>query len=69
MVTTMTGDPVKSDDGGVNATLLMVEDDPRIRAALGMALADHGYRVVEAETGERALSILGRPSRMWCCSI
>jgi len=37
---------------------LMVEDDPRIRAALGMALVDQGYRVVEAETGERALRAL-----------
>jgi len=46
---------VKSDDGGANATLLMVEDDPRIRAALGMALVDQGYRVIEADTGEQAL--------------
>lgn len=35
--------------------MLMVEDDPRIRAALGMALVDQGFRVVEADTGERAL--------------
>lgn len=46
---------MKNEDCGAGATLLMVEDDPRIRAALGMALVDQGYRVVEADSGERAL--------------
>jgi DNA-binding response OmpR family regulator len=35
--------------------LLLVEDDQRIRQALGLALADEGYDVVEAESGEEAL--------------
>ncbi|HEY0637640.1 MAG TPA: response regulator transcription factor [Pseudonocardiaceae bacterium] len=39
-------------------TVLLVEDDSRIRQALGLALADEGYRVTEAETGERALELL-----------
>jgi two-component system, OmpR family, response regulator MtrA len=39
-------------------TLLLVEDDARIREALGLALTDEGYRVIEAGTGEQALSLL-----------
>lgn len=38
--------------------LLMVEDDERIRLALGLALADEGCVVVEAPSGETALSIV-----------
>jgi DNA-binding response OmpR family regulator len=40
------------------ATLLLVEDDARIREALRLALTDEGYRVIEAGTGEHALAIL-----------
>jgi DNA-binding response OmpR family regulator len=39
-------------------TVLLVEDDARIRSALRLALADEGYHVVEAATGERALELL-----------
>lgn len=39
-------------------TLLLVEDDARIRSALRMALVDLGYRVLEATTGEQALQLL-----------
>lgn len=42
----------------MTATLLLVEDDPRIRGALGMALTDRGYRVEEAASGEQALQRL-----------
>ncbi len=45
-------------DVGVIATLLLVEDDARIREALRLALTDEGYRIVEATTGERALEWL-----------
>ena len=38
--------------------LLMVEDDERIRLALRLALADEGCVVVEAPSGEAALSIV-----------
>ncbi len=50
-------------DTGMPITLLLVEDDPRIRGALRLALADEGYRVVEAATGEQALDHLaaGQP--------
>src|SRR5690348_11495353 len=38
--------------------VLLVEDDHRIRQALGLALRDQGHDVVEAETGEDALQRL-----------
>ena len=40
--------------------LLLVEDDPRIRGALVLGLADEGYEVVEAGSGESALRMLDR---------
>ena len=43
---------------GMTTTALLVEDDPRIRGALRMALTDEGYQVVEAATGEQALAHL-----------
>jgi two-component system, OmpR family, response regulator MtrA len=42
----------------VRTRLLMVEDDERIRMALGLALADEGCDVVEAASGEEALHLL-----------
>jgi DNA-binding response OmpR family regulator len=39
-------------------TLLLVEDDARIREAMRLALADEGFQVVEAATGEQALERL-----------
>jgi two-component system response regulator MtrA len=62
-----TGPRCLADDGGcdvdmtattMGSTLLLVEDDARIREALRLALADEGYRVVEAGTGEQALALL-----------
>jgi two-component system response regulator MtrA len=41
----------------VKTRLLLVEDDERIRQALGLALADEGCDVAEAESGERALRV------------
>jgi two-component system, OmpR family, response regulator MtrA len=38
--------------------LLLVEDDPRIRSALGLGLVDEGYDVVEAGSGETALKLI-----------
>ena len=43
------------DDAGVNHTVLLVEDDARIRAVMRMSLEEEGYRVREAENGEQAL--------------
>ncbi|HWM03302.1 MAG TPA: response regulator transcription factor, partial [Actinophytocola sp.] len=42
----------------MTTTLLLVEDDPRIREALRLALVDEGYQVLEAATGEDALARL-----------
>ena len=43
----------------MEARLLLVEDDERMRQALGLALADEGCDVVEAASGEQALGLLG----------
>jgi DNA-binding response OmpR family regulator len=42
----------------MTTTLLLVEDDARIRKALRLALTDEGYHVIEAGTGEQALERL-----------
>ena len=42
--------------------LLLVEDDPRIRGALVLGLADEGYQVDEAGSGESAVRLLERQS-------
>ena len=46
----------------MNARLLLVEDDARIRLALRLALADEGCEVVEAASGEEALELLASVS-------
>jgi len=46
----------------VEARLLLVEDDERIRLALGLALEDEGCQVVEAASGEEALELLASTS-------
>jgi two-component system, OmpR family, response regulator MtrA len=38
--------------------VLLVEDDERIRQALGLALADEGFEVVGTATGEEALELV-----------
>ena len=45
----------------MNATLLLVEDDARIRQALALALEDEGYQVVGTASGEDALLRLASP--------
>lgn len=42
----------------MRARLLLVDDDERIRQALGLALADEGCDVVPAASGEEALALL-----------
>ena len=39
--------------------VLLVDDDPRIRTSLSEALADFGFQVDLAESGEAALSLMG----------
>ncbi|UJR84544.1 response regulator [Sandaracinus amylolyticus] len=43
---------------GGTETILVLEDDPAVRATVSDLLRDLGYRVIEAESGPRALEIL-----------
>ena len=42
-------------DRGVSTSVLLVEDDPDVRAMLRLLLEDENYRVFEAADAERAL--------------
>jgi diguanylate cyclase (GGDEF)-like protein len=44
----------------MNATLLVVDDDPMSREVLARRLARRGYRMLVADSGEAALDIAGR---------
>ncbi|MGV1003458.1 MAG: response regulator [Candidatus Nanopelagicales bacterium] len=39
----------------MSKAVMVVEDDPEIRMVISIALEDEGFRVLEAESGERAL--------------
>jgi two-component system KDP operon response regulator KdpE len=41
----------------IQPVLLVVEDEPQMRRFLRTSLANHGYRVVEATSGEEALTL------------
>jgi len=51
---------VVSDTGCVAHSLLLVDDEPRIRRVLRLALEDEGYQVAEAANGYDALAALRR---------
>ncbi|MFP5369842.1 MAG: response regulator [Actinomycetes bacterium] len=53
-------EPARDDASPVAARILVVEDDPGIRAGLRMALEDEGFTVEEAPSGEDALLAFGR---------
>lgn len=40
------------------ATILVVDDDPSIRALISLILQAHGYSAIEARDGEHALELL-----------
>jgi PAS domain S-box-containing protein len=46
---------------GGNETILVVEDDSAVRKSTVEILAIQGYKVLEASSGDEALSIAGRP--------
>lgn len=48
---------------GGTETILVVEDEPRVRRLVVRLLRQHGYEVVEASDGEDALSLLDAPDR------
>jgi PAS domain S-box-containing protein len=48
--------PFAADD---NATVLVVDDDDDVRAVARDVLREHGYRVLEARTGEEAMALSG----------
>lgn len=56
----MSGDARSAVADVESLSLLLVEDDPRIRLALGLALEDEGFEVIGVESGEQALSVLAR---------
>ncbi len=47
----------------VAPTVLVVDDEKNIRRTLEMVLTGEGYRVLEAESAERALQMLGNPEQ------
>ena len=53
--------PEPSDVPVGTETILLVEDSPAVRATVAAQLASLGYRTIEAENGEAALSILDQP--------
>jgi two-component system cell cycle sensor histidine kinase/response regulator CckA len=44
----------------MSATILVVEDEPPLRTLIANALANHGYRVLQARNGSEALAVFDR---------
>ncbi len=55
----MTDDSNVPDAASPRARVLMVEDEPSARRALAMLLAEEGYEVETASSGEEALEMIG----------
>src|SRR5215210_1401488 len=51
-------DKPKKDELWGSGTVLLVEDEPMVRAVAERALTRHGYRVITADNGEAALDVL-----------
>jgi two-component system cell cycle sensor histidine kinase/response regulator CckA len=50
----------KQDELWGSGTVLLVEDEPMVRAVAERALTRHGYSVITADNGEAALEVIGR---------
>jgi DNA-binding response OmpR family regulator len=48
------------DEGGANEMILVVDDEPEVRAILAETLSEAGYRVKQAESAADALEFVGR---------
>jgi PAS domain S-box-containing protein len=51
--------PERRDDRPASGTILVVEDEPAVRSALGRILVAGGYKVLSAENGTEALKLFG----------
>jgi len=50
----------KQDELWGSGTVLLVEDEPMVRAVAERALTRHGYKVIAADNGEEALEVISR---------
>ena len=55
--------PTAAESGSLGETILLVEDDPQVRAVLGRMLESLEYRVLAARDGEEALALAATTDR------
>lgn len=60
MTETTQDSPAASVQADKRATVLVVEDDPRVRSVTCSRLAELGYRVLEASVAATAIELLGK---------